>query len=221
MGSASLICTMVGSRGRCWSCGETLLPNEVAGVCPPCSWHWPSFAEDSASCILASERSGLPVFGLGFRLRRPTESVVHRMKYGGFAMHGKTLGMWMGKRWRAPPENTTLLPVPSHWRRVWKRGFNPSEALCVGLAKAWNRDMSSATLRRIRHRPSLTEATRGERLDALEGMYESAQLGLVSRARDVILVDDVLTTGATFRACQKSLTAAGHNVLGGVWLAMA
>ena len=168
---------MVGSRGLCWSCGETLLPNEVAGVCPPCCWQWPSLADDGASCVLAKERTGLPVFGLGFRLRQPTESVVHRMKYGGFPKHGQTLGLWMGRRWRAPPVNTTLMPVPSHWRRVWRRGFNPSEALCDGLAKAWNRDMSSTTLRRIRHRSSLTEATRGERLDSLEGMFESVSRG--------------------------------------------
>lgn len=80
--------------------------------------------------------------------------------------------------------------------------------------------MSSSTLRRIRHRSSLTEATRGERLDALEGMFESVP-DTVACGKDVVLVDDVLTTGATFRACQKSLTAAGHNVLGGVWLALA
>ena len=94
-------------------CGDSLVPNEVAGVCPPCWWRWPSLPNDPASCVLARERSGLPVFGLGFRLRQPTESVVHRMKYGGFPKHGKMLGMWMGRRWRAPPENITLMPVPS------------------------------------------------------------------------------------------------------------
>lgn len=218
---APLVCIMVGSRGRCWSCGETLLPNEVAGACPPCWWQWPSLADDGASCVLARERSGLPVFGLGFRLRKPTESVVHRMKYGGFPKHGHALGMWVGRRWRAPPENTTLIPVPSHWRRLWRRGFNPSEAFCDGLANAWCRDMSTNMLKRVQHRASLTEATRGERLDALEGMFESAHRDVTARSRNVILVDDVLTTGATFRACQKSLTAAGHNVMGGVWLALA
>ena len=46
-------------------------------------------------------------------------------------------------------------------------------------------------------------------------MFESVSGDTVACGQDVVLVDDVLTTGATFRACQKSLTAAGHNVLGG------
>ena len=52
-------------------------------------------------------------------------------------------------------------------------------------------------------------------------MFESVSGDTVAWCQDVVLVDDVLTTGATFRACQKSLTAARHNVLGGVWLALA
>ena len=58
-------------------------------------------------------------------------------------------------------------------------------------------------------------------MDALEGMFEPMPGDTFSCGQEVVLVDDVLTTGATFRACQKSLTVAGHNVLGGVWLALA
>jgi len=58
-------------------------------------------------------------------------------------------------------------------------------------------------------------------LDALEEMFEALPRDAIACAHGVVLVDDVLTTGATFRACQIALTAAGHNVLGGVWLAMA
>ena len=179
-------------------------------VCPPCCWQWPSLADDLASCVLAKERTGLPVFGLGFRLRQP-ESVVHHEVWG-FSQTWSDPWLVDGQALARPSRNTTLMPVPSHWRRVWRRGFNPSEALCDGLAKAWNRDISSDTATDsapIFFWPN----TQGNDWIRWKGCLSPCQ-GTRSPAARRGLVDDVLTGGATFRACQKSLTAAGHNVLG-------
>ena len=216
--------------GRCWECGDALVPNEVAGICPPCRWVWPTLPDHEASHILARERAGCEVFGVGFRLRNGTHDVLHRVKYGGFPREGYALGQWMAQGWRAPPPGSVLVPVPLHWRRRWRRGFNPPEAVAEGLATGWGRELRPDLLRRVRHRASLTASTRAARLDALTDMYVAGPKNRRNVASgppgdsagcEVVLVDDVLTTGATFRVCRSVLEAAGHRVIGGVWLAMA
>ena len=113
-----------------------------------------------------------------------------------------------------------LVPVPLHWRRLVRRGFNPPQALAEGLAMGWGCEVQPKLMRRLRHRVSLTSATRAARQSALRGTFgvpEDWRRALPDR---VVLVDDVLTTGATFRACQQVLEAQGVKVVGGVWLAM-
>jgi len=193
------------------------VPNEVAGVCPPCRWAWPTMRACRATRILARERAGVEVLGLGFRLREGTHEVVHRVKYGGFPREGRALGQWMAQGWRAPPPGCVLVPVPLHWRRRLRRGFNPPEAVAEGLAEGWGREVRTNAMKRVGHRTSLTASTRAARLDALEGMYQAIP-GLDPLR--VVLVDDVLTTGATFRVCQTALERHGHEVMGGVWLAV-
>ena len=197
-----------------------MVPNEVAGMCPPCQWAWPSLPGSEAVQQLARERVGCAVYGLGFRLRPDTHRVVHRAKYGGFPGDGRALGHWMAQGWPAPPRGVVRVPVPLHWRRHVRRGFNPSQALADGLATGWGCEVQPKLLRRLKHRVSLTSATRAARQSALRGAFglrEDCRTALPER---VVLVDDVLTTGATFRACQQVLGAVGVEVVGGVWLAM-
>jgi len=144
--------------------------------------------------------------------------VVHRVKYGGFPSQGRALGQWMAQGWPAPPRDVVLVPVPLHWRRHVRRGFNPPQALAEGLATGWGCEVQPRLLRRLKHRVSLTSATRAARQSALcetFGVREHVRL-----PERVVLVDDVLTTGATFRACQQVLKVEGVEVVGGVWLAM-
>ena len=129
-------------------------------------------------------------------------------------------GIWMSRRWPAPPHSALLVPVPLHWRRNCRWGFNPSEALAIGLAQGWGLEKPQNLLRRVKYQSPLSQASRRERLDALLATY---QLGNKEQhpQLNVILVDDVLTTGATFRACRHACERMGHHVLGGIWLGMA
>jgi predicted amidophosphoribosyltransferase len=113
-----------------------------------------------------------------------------------------------------------LVPVPLHWRRHVRRGFNPPQALAEGLATGWGCEVQPKLLRRLKHRLSLTSATRAARQSALRGTFGVRKDWRTALPDRVVLVDDVLTTGATFRACQQVLGAEGVEVVGGVWLAM-
>lgn len=78
--------------------------------------------------------------------------------------------------------------------------------------------MEPSLLARSGHRRSLTGSSRAERMRVLEACYVSKP---TATPRNVVLVDDVLTTGATYRICAQALAAEGHTCLGGVWLALA
>ena len=124
----------------------------------------------------------------------------------------------MSAVWPSPPSDAVLVPVPSHWRRRLRRGFNPAESLARGLACNWGLQVAPSLLVRTAHRRSLTGSSREERMRVLEACY----VGMPTPdARTVVVVDDVLTTGATYRTCAQAMEAKGHTCIGGVWLAMA
>ena len=86
------------------------------------------------------------------------------------------------------------------------------------MAKGRDVEMQTTVLQSLKRRASLTRSNRLARQKALRETF-----GLGERRplpHRVVLVDDVLTTGATFRACRMVLHDAGVDVLGGVWLAM-
>ena len=181
---------------------------------------WPVLPPDEGSRALGQLRGGARPWALGFRLcaDRGTSQVLHRMKYGGLTGPAKRLGRWMASTWPSPPHDTVLVPVPSHWRRRIRRGFNPAESLARGLSHTWGCSVEPSLLARSGHRRSLTGSSRAERMRVLEACYVSKP---TATPRNVVLVDDVLTTGATYRICAQALAAEGHTCLGGVWLALA
>ncbi len=99
-------------------------------------------------------------------------------------------------------DNAVLVPVPLHWWRKFRRGFNQSELLSKELSTLtgvpW-RDM----LKRDRYTTTQTRLSRGERLDNLNGAFSVR--GEVEGFRSIIIVDDVFTTGSTSEECAKVL----------------
>lgn len=189
--------------GACWACEMRF--HDLRGL---------------AGRVLFQDR----VFGLqgslGFRLTREPDlhAFVHRMKYAGDRSLAVRAGRWLARGNHPPPPEVLLVPVPVHWRRRWKRGFNQAEGLACGLAMEWNATVERQALKRVIHRGSLTGSRRLERQQQLKSVFQaSAPRGSPS----VWLVDDVLTTGATLRACAQVLEQSGWEVEGAVVLALA
>jgi ComF family protein len=107
------------------------------------------------------------------------------------------------------PADAWIVPVPLHWWRHWRRGYNQAEALARGLARRLGRPVRRP-LRRVAATEKLAELSPTERDRALRGAFR-VRVRFSSRlaGRTVLLVDDVLTTGATCGAAARALKQAG------------
>ena len=99
-----------------------------------------------------------------------------------------------------------IVPVPLHWRRRWGRGFNQSEAVARGLAAVLGVPLLPFAVRRVRPTPKQVGTSRAERLRNVEGAFSPTTR--LANLR-VLLIDDVLTTGATASAAARAIRHAG------------
>nr|BAL55978.1 phosphoribosyltransferase [uncultured Planctomycetota bacterium] len=101
-----------------------------------------------------------------------------------------------------------IVPVPLHWWRQWRRGYNQAEALAEGIGEITGKRVLSKVLLRIRPTSSQTWQSPTERQPNIKGAFR-AQFRGHSVPRSVLLVDDVMTTGSTLTEAARTLRNAG------------
>jgi len=111
---------------------------------------------------------------------------------------------------------TFLLPVPMHWRRRWVRGVNSTEILAQALGRQVGLPVADRLVVRARHTRFQTELSPAARKRNVQGAFRLRQADRVQGAR-IVLVDDVLTSGATCGELAKLLKQAGASA---VWAAV-
>jgi len=140
-----------------------------------------------------------------------TRNVLHRIKYHHRPDLAHRLGRWYGRMLSAVPHwqgIEVVVPVPLTWRRERERGYNQSERFGSGVAESLRCRCEGDVLARTAFKRSLTGLGRFDRIRAISAAFRLNQPSRV-RGRHVLLVDDVLTTGATLEACAIALLAAG------------
>ncbi len=108
-------------------------------------------------------------------------------------------------------EKPLLIPIPLSKKRLQERGFNQCELLTNHLKKmdnGQNFEIDNSLLRKIKNTPSQTKKNRKERLENLSGCFEVSKKEKIAK-RTIFLLDDVMTTGATFEEAKKTLLGAG------------
>src|SRR5580700_5655181 len=145
------------------------------------------------------------------------------LKYGNVA----PLGAWFARRLadlvEREPERfaaDAVVPVPLDRGRLRERGYNQAELIAKPLARMLGIPFRSYLLVRTRPRPNQLRLTRRERWETVRGAYATHKTAQVDKLR-VLLVDDVLTTGATLDACSKALKGAGAARVVGLTVARA
>ena len=141
-----------------------------------------------------------------------SRKLILNFKHGGKIALARLLGGLMASRLpdAVADDPPLLVPVPLHRVRLWQRGFNQAALLARELDKRGKGTLLVDALVRRKRTPSLGGLGRAQRERALQGAIavHGARVGIL-KGRDVVLVDDVLTSGATSDACVSALLDAG------------
>ncbi len=137
-------------------------------------------------------------------------TLVHALKYQDRTDLAPAMGRWMA---RAGQELITeadiLVPVPLHWKRSWSRRYNQSGALAKVISRQTGVKLAPEALQRIRATEQQIGLSRAQRATNVQGAFKvAAERAAEVHGRRLILVDDVLTSGATTDACARALLRA-------------
>lgn len=113
-----------------------------------------------------------------------------------------------------PGNVDVVMPVPLAWRRLFKRGYNQAALLARPIAKVLGARMDTSSVRR-KYRPDMGHMNAAARTENIRGVFRVTHPERI-RGRVILLVDDVMTTGATFRELRRVLVAAGASAVYGV-----
>ncbi len=145
---------------------------------------------------------------LFFREGSPYRKLLHKMKYLGQAPIGFFMGRLAGQEMLQSPwagDPGVLVPVPMLSLKRRKRGYNQAEILTAGIARATGWPMDTTMLKRIKESESQTGKNRIERWANINGAFKAYNN---YEERHIILVDDVITTGATLEGCAGAILEA-------------
>ena len=137
------------------------------------------------------------------------QHLMHQFKYKGNKALGKQLGYLMGNdllksnRFKID----AVLPLPLFASKEKRRGYNQATVLCEGIAEVMKVDLLKHVIIRTQHTATQTKKGRVERWINIEGKFELVKPGKIQN-KNILLVDDVITTGATLEACGQELLKA-------------
>jgi ComF family protein len=137
--------------------------------------------------------------------------MVHALKYGDRLDLAPVMARWMARAGAdLLKEAEIVAPVPLHWRRMWARRFNQSAMLARLVAEPRGLPVSYSALKRVKATPQQVGLSKTQRAANVQGAFRVDAAGKTDIARrNVVLVDDVLTSGATVDACARVLLRAG------------
>ena len=200
---------------RCFTCSSPLQAHHLP-VCPICLNNIekvdPKKAEKHLEKINSSHILINSVYAHWYFDHNGTLQKLHQhLKYGNRPSYGFTLGTLMGQRLKANPAFAApelLIPIPLHKRRFLERGYNQSTLLAKGLAEIIGGSVTEDVLIRNRSTRSQTGLSQDKRQQNVASAFSVKEPERIKN-RHILLIDDVMTTGATLLSAAKSLHEAG------------
>jgi ComF family protein len=196
----------------CAACGKNLFKNERI-ICTNCIYHLPetNFHEDPHNKMARQLWGRFPfvqtIAFLYFRKGSRIQNMMHQLKYRKSPETGVRIGelyAYALKSSKIFKKSDLIIPVPLHPTKFKKRGYNQSECIAKGLSSILNIPINTKNLIRTENTDTQTKKSRYARFENLISAFHVQNKGdLVNK--HIMLIDDVMTTGATLEACSLLL----------------
>lgn len=192
----------------CCGCGTSLYHGEEQ-LCTPCIYHLPYTDHHLHKENLAARQlwGRLPCNAvmslLYFKKGARTQNIIHHLKYRGRKDLGIKLGGMIAHRLlmnAAYDDIDLIIPVPLHRRREQRRGYNQSLCIAHGIASVLKVPISPHCLFRTKATSTQTKKGRYKRFENMKAVFSIVEPAIL-KDKHILLVDDVITTGATLEAC--------------------
>ncbi|WP_248724880.1 ComF family protein [Seonamhaeicola sp. ML3] len=199
----------------CYACSTLLSDNEDT-ICINCRHDFPvtnfHFDKDESLKKVLYGRAKIENGTALFRFEKegPVQRLIHGLKYRGYENIGFTLGNWLGgelKDVEAYQDIDIVIPVPLHKKKLQKRGYNQVAKFGQQIALALNANYIDNALVKITNTKSQTKKTRLARWKNSEELFAMKNITAIEN-KHILLVDDIITTGATIEACSLVLNQA-------------
>ena len=198
----------------CAACGNSLWKQEET-VCLSCEFHLPRtnfhLALENPVSQLFWGRVNLESAAafLYFNKGNKVQQLIHQLKYKGRKDIGIYLGRQYGQHLKYSPFFQTvqlIVPVPLHPKKLLQRGYNQSEQFAIGLGETMKIPVDPYAICRKKETETQTKKSRFRRWQNVAEVFDVTNPGAMEM-KHVLLVDDVITTGATLESCIHALSA--------------
>jgi ComF family protein len=196
----------------CEGCGRTLVRGEEClclyclGDLPRTDFH--TYKDNPVEMVFAGRA---PVFRATafclFKKGNITQRLIHQLKYKG----NQAIGVYLGRQFGLALAKTEvfqsidlIIPVPLHAQKFRQRGYNQSECIGRGISETLSKPINTSSMIRVTPTSSQTKKTRYERWENVSGIFQLTKPNILT-GKHILLVDDVVTTGATIEAAAQVL----------------
>jgi ComF family protein len=211
----------------CAACGNNLAGTEQS-LCTKCLYELPTtnFHDDPENEVAKlfwgrvkiEKATSFYYYFKGSKFQKP----IHQLKYRGQKHIGVDLGRIFGLHLKETGFSNVdlIIPVPLHFRKLKKRGYNQSELIAIGMAETLEKPVAANILFRAVYNPTQTKKSRYERWANVDGIFLCKNENLLEN-KHVLLVDDVITTGSTLEACAHAISGIENTRVSVATLAIA
>jgi len=212
----------------CVACADALEQNEEY-ICLKCLYHLPKTDFHNVSENEMEKRfwGKVPIERATaffyFSKNSSVQKILYQLKYRGNKEIGESFGKYLGIELSRSADfrnADVIVPVPLHAKRLRKRGYNQSEWIAKGIAKQWNKPLDVDNLYRAIENPTQTNKGLYERWENVNDIFKLKD-NTTFRNKHVLLIDDVMTTGATIEACANAILQSENAKVSVITLAIA